>query len=67
MPDMPEEKSIPAIILNHEGRISTLEEARENMERKMDRFESKLDKLYYVGWLIVLAVVGSMISPHLHF
>lgn len=67
VPDFNEEKSIPAIILNHEGRICTLEEARENMERRMDRFEAKLDKLYYVGWLIVLGMIGSLISPHLHF
>jgi len=67
MPDFNEEKSIPAIILDHEGRISTLEEAHQNMERRMDRFEAKLDKLYYIGWLIVLGVLGSLISPHLHF
>jgi len=67
MPDFNKEKSIPAIILDHEGRISTLEEAHQNMERRMDRFEAKLDRLYYIGWLIVLGVLGSLISPHLHF
>jgi len=67
MPDFSEEKSIPAIILDHETRISTLEEADRDMKRRMDRFEAKLDRLYYIGWLIVLGVLGSLISPHLHF
>lgn len=67
MPDLNEERSIPSIILEHATRISTLEEAHRDMERRMDRFEAKLDRLYYIGWLIVLGMIGSLISPHLHF
>jgi hypothetical protein len=67
MADLAEERTVPAIIMDHEGRLCTLEKGYSDMNKQVDKMDAKLDKITLLEWGVIIAIVASIVAEHIHF
>ena len=54
---------VPRILIDHESRISTLEESRSDQGKRIDTLERYMRSLQALGWRLFLGVLAAVAAP----